>query len=57
MPLGPLGWLVGRLIMVPHIRGLLRRRFRLLKRIAETDEWRSYLPQTAAHPTSSEVVA
>jgi ligand-binding SRPBCC domain-containing protein len=44
MPFGLPGWIVGRLIMVPHIRGLLRRRFRLLKRIAESDEWRSYLP-------------
>ncbi len=44
MPLGWLGWLVGRFIMVPHIKGLLKRRFRLLKRIAETEEWRSYLP-------------
>jgi ligand-binding SRPBCC domain-containing protein len=43
MPFGLAGWIVGRLIMVPHIRGLLRRRFHLLKRIAESDEWRRYL--------------
>ncbi len=49
MPFGPAGRLVGRLVMVPHIRGLLRRRFRLLKRIAETEEWRGYLPQDKAH--------
>jgi hypothetical protein len=43
MPFGPLGWMVGRVVLVPHIRGLLRRRFLLLKRLAETDEWREYL--------------
>ncbi len=49
MPFGWLGWLVGRWIMVPHIKGLLKRRFRLLKRIAETEEWRSYLPSRDEH--------
>jgi len=41
---GPLGTLAGHLILLPHIRALLHRRFRLLKRIAESDEWRAYLP-------------
>lgn len=44
MPFGPPGWLVGRAVLVPHIRALLHRRFRLLKRIAESDEWQTYLP-------------
>ena len=52
MPFGWPGRLVGRLIMVPHIRGLLRRRFRLLKRIAETEQWRDYLPAPEAHLTA-----
>ena len=43
MPLGFVGRVAGRLVLAPHIRGLLRRRFALLKRIAETDEWRHYL--------------
>ncbi|MGA7156497.1 MAG: hypothetical protein WBY53_06610 [Acidobacteriaceae bacterium] len=43
MPFGPLGWVVGRLVMVPHIRKLLHRRFHLLKQIAESEEWRDYL--------------
>ena len=38
------GWLVGRAILVPHILGLMRRRFDLLKRLAETGEWRNYIP-------------
>jgi ligand-binding SRPBCC domain-containing protein len=43
MPFGWLGEMVGRWVMVPHIRGLLGRRFRLLKGIAEGEEWRRYL--------------
>lgn len=37
------GTLVGRAIVAPHIRGLMHRRFHLLKRLAETKEWRQYL--------------
>jgi ligand-binding SRPBCC domain-containing protein len=44
MPLGWAGALVGRAILVPHIRGLMRRRFSLLKRVAESQEWHQYLP-------------
>lgn len=43
LPLGLAGALVGRLVMVPHVRGLVKRRFALLKRIAEGDEWQRYL--------------
>jgi ligand-binding SRPBCC domain-containing protein len=45
MPFGRLGDLVGRWVLAPHIRGLMRRRFALLKRIAESREWRDYLPK------------
>ena len=47
MPFGMLGRLAGKYIMLPHIRGLMARRFNLLKRIAESDEWRNYLPEPA----------
>jgi hypothetical protein len=47
MPLGWAGGLVGRVVLVPHILGLMRRRFDLLKRLAETEEWRDYLPSYA----------
>jgi ligand-binding SRPBCC domain-containing protein len=43
----PLGWpgkLVARFILVPYICRLLRRRMLLLKRTAESEEWRRYLP-------------
>ena len=43
MPLGWAGRMVGRVVMVPHIRGLLRRRFGLLKGLAEGDGWREYV--------------
>lgn len=45
MPFGPLGEFAGLLILRPHIRKLLRRRFALLKRIAEGEEWRKFLGQ------------
>jgi ligand-binding SRPBCC domain-containing protein len=40
---GIFGSLIGRWLLVPHIRDLMRRRFALLKHIAESDEWRRYL--------------
>jgi ligand-binding SRPBCC domain-containing protein len=43
MPLGWAGEMVGAALMVPHIRGLLRRRFALLKGLAEGDGWREYV--------------
>ena len=45
MPLGWAGALVGRFVMVQTVRGLVRRRFALLKRVAEGEEWRRYLPE------------
>ena len=48
------GYVVGQLVLMPNIRGLLRRRFALLKRIAEGEEWRRYLlPNAAATPPRS----
>lgn len=46
---GWLGEMLGVLLLRPHIRRLLRRRFGLLKRIAESEEWRDYVP---AHDAS-----
>lgn len=40
---GLVGVLIGRLLIAPHVRKLLRRRFALLQRIAETDEWKRFL--------------
>ena len=45
MPLGWAGEVVGRVVMVPHIKGLLRRRFALLKELAEGDGWREFVAE------------
>lgn len=44
LPFGPLGRIVAKLILEPHIRGLVRQRYALLKGIAESDQWKQYLP-------------
>jgi ligand-binding SRPBCC domain-containing protein len=43
LPLGAAGRLVGKYVVMPQIRGLMARRFALLKRVAESEEWRQYL--------------
>jgi ligand-binding SRPBCC domain-containing protein len=46
MPLGILGRMVGKFILVPYLSRRLRRRLVLLKRVAESrQEWRKYLPE------------
>jgi ligand-binding SRPBCC domain-containing protein len=46
MPFGWLGGLVARYVLVPHISRLLRKRMRLLKKVAESEEWRKYVPES-----------
>ncbi len=48
MPWGWAGRLIGRWIMLPHIRGLMQRRFARLKRLAEGNAWRRFLPADEA---------
>jgi len=43
MPYGPLGWLVGKFILVPHIRRLMQRRYVRLKQLLESDAWQQYV--------------
>jgi hypothetical protein len=45
LPFGPLGKLVARHVIVPYICRLLRERMMLLKQVAESEEWRQYLPE------------
>ena len=46
MPLGIVGRLVGRFVLVPYISRRLRRRLVLLRKVAENrKEWRKYLPE------------
>jgi len=47
MPFGKLCEFVGTALLAPHIGALMKRRFALLKRLAECDEWKMYLPETS----------
>jgi hypothetical protein len=42
--LWPVGWLVERLALGPYLRRLLVERAAVIRRVAESDEWRRYLP-------------
>jgi ligand-binding SRPBCC domain-containing protein len=44
MPFRKLGELTAIAILTPHIRALMKRRFALLKQLAEGDGWKIYLP-------------
>jgi ligand-binding SRPBCC domain-containing protein len=45
MPLGLPGKVFGKYFILPYLAKLLRRRLELLKRVAENEEWRDYLPE------------
>jgi ligand-binding SRPBCC domain-containing protein len=44
VPLGPVGWVVGRLVLTPYLRRFLVRRNQALKHLAESNAWREVLP-------------
>ncbi len=48
LPLGWAGDVAAKQLMVPYITRLVRRRLKLLKRVAESEEWRRYLPNEVA---------
>jgi ligand-binding SRPBCC domain-containing protein len=50
LPLGWAGDIVAKTVVVPYIAGMLHRHLQLLKRVAETDEWRKYLPAESLNP-------
>ena len=41
---GPLGWIIENSFMTAHIRRFLAERNKVIKRVAESEEWREYLP-------------
>lgn len=43
LPFGWAGRLVGRWIVAPHAQRLVRERFALIKKLAESDGWREYV--------------
>jgi ligand-binding SRPBCC domain-containing protein len=48
MPLGVLGHLVGKFILVPYLSRRLHRRLTILRKVAENSaEWKKYLPEDA----------
>lgn len=46
MPFGPAGWLVDRLIVAGHMRRFLAERLRVLKTMAESPNWRTFMTPT-----------
>ncbi|GGG66634.1 SRPBCC family protein [Edaphobacter dinghuensis] len=44
LPLGALTRPLGQWVVTPYMSRLLRHRLELLKRVAESDEWKRYLP-------------
>jgi ligand-binding SRPBCC domain-containing protein len=50
LPLGWVGDMVAKTLIVPYIAGMLHRHLQLLKRVAETEEWRKYLPADPSGP-------
>ncbi len=48
LPFGRLGALVAAKVMMPEISGLVKRRFTLLKGLAEGEGWREYLHDAAS---------
>jgi len=43
LPFGPLGRLAAKYLLAPHIHKLARKRFALIKQLAETEGWREWL--------------
>jgi ligand-binding SRPBCC domain-containing protein len=43
-PLGPLGWLVERLLLRKHLLRLIERRNQTIKQVAESEDCRKFLP-------------
>lgn len=47
-PLGPLGWIAERVLLRRYMTRFLEDRNAILKRVAESEEWRQFLPPDAA---------
>ena len=47
MPFGPVGKIVGKQVVVPHVMQLLTSRFHLIKRLAEGPDWERWIPDEA----------
>ncbi len=47
LPMGPAGRAVGKHIVVPHVLALMQERFKLIKRLAEGNDWERYVNAAA----------
>ena len=54
LPFGPLGRVAASWLLAPHIRSLARRRFVMIKQLAESDGWRSWIDVTPPLATAYE---
>ena len=45
LPMGRAGRWIGRRLTVPRVSAMLRSRLELLRKVAETDEWKRYLEE------------
>ena len=48
LPFGFIGKAVAKAIVIPHVLKLMRNRFDLLKRVAESDDWQQFTGETIA---------
>lgn len=44
-PLGPLGWLAERIFLTGYMRRFLEARNRTIREVAESDDWKRFLPR------------
>ena len=56
LPFGPIGKLIAKRVVIPHVLETMVKRFELLKRLAEGDEWERYLVVPGQSPASSPIV-
>jgi ligand-binding SRPBCC domain-containing protein len=54
LPCGTLGCLAANLLLAPHIRSLARRRFAIIKQLAESEGWRKWVDETSLPARASE---
>jgi ligand-binding SRPBCC domain-containing protein len=52
LPFGSLGLLLAKHLLSPHIRGLARQRFAMLKNLAEGDCWREWVSEVPSAASS-----
>jgi len=53
LPLGPIGKLMAKQVVIPHILDTMQKRFQLLKRLAEGSDWEQYLVNAPDSASSS----